>query len=522
MKKLLTLLLALVMVVGVLAACNDSSNAPETTKKPTDSQKDPNATQGGDGTPGATDPVDTTPVEQKLNIDLEGLDYGNREFYIYHWSTSSPEFDVDEEAQEGDPIQEALYQRNLKLEEGLGIKLNFHGETGGAGDESSFTDKLATRVQDPETPVDLVASYSRAAPFVLVEGLAVDLLSYTTDLDLSKVWWPVLVREEHEIKGRLFYTSGDASTGLLTQMETLFMNKRVFESRGGDYEQFMKDVKNGKWTLDDLIELTTGTYQDVDDIPGESNGDTFGIMANNVNFGDGMWTAYGYTLFDVSSADDSVYELSDDLLGENAQSFVKKMTDFCATNDAHLQHENAQDLMSAADITAHFAADKTLFIQMRIGNFDSSLVETAYTILPLPKGSDTQERYYTCVGNPYSLYSICSVSTDKDLVAQVLQTMGYYGYTYTTPAIFEVTFKGKVAKDDHAIEMFDILRESITFDVGRTFDRITGTMLPNLVSRAWVDGQPWSSALTATKKKVLSQSMTAANKKILAILEVTE
>ena len=88
MKKLFTLLLALIMVVGVLAACNNSSTGPEPTKKPATSQKDPNATPG-DGTPGATDPIDTTPIEKKLNIDLESLDYGNREFYIYHWATNT-------------------------------------------------------------------------------------------------------------------------------------------------------------------------------------------------------------------------------------------------------------------------------------------------------------------------------------------------------------------------------------------------------------------------------------------------
>ena len=154
--------------------------------------------------------------------------------------------------------------------------------------------------------------------------------------------------------------------------------------------------------------------------------------------------------------------------------------------------------------------------------FDAASVDCDYTILPLPKGSDSQTRYYTCVGNPYALFSICSAAVDKDLVAQTLQTWGYYGYTLTTPAVFEVTFKGKVAKDDYAIQMFDIIRENITFEIGRTFDRFTTTMLPNLVSRAWVNNTPWTSVLTATKKVVLNASMDAANAKIFAILDITE
>ncbi len=518
MKKLIPLLLALVMIVSVFAACNNTK-APETTKDPAASGNQPQGTTGGNQTPGETEPQ--IPPEETLNIDLDSIDYGNQDFYIYHWTTTNPEFAVDEEATEGDPINEALYQRNLKVEEGLGIKLNFHAEDGHDNYQSNFVSKLTTRVQDPETPVDLIASYSRTAPHVMVAGFAVDLLAYE-DLDLSKAWWPSLVRETHEIKGRLFYTSGDASTGLLTMIETLFMNKTVFAGLGHNYEKFIKDVIKGNWTIDDLINLCSNCYQDLDDIKGESNGDMFGIIAENVGFGDGMWTAYGYQLFDISDEDDVIYTLSEDLLGDNALNFVNKMTEFCNTDYAHLQYEFADDVMNKADKLAAFSAGRTLFMETRMISFDASVVDADYTILPLPKGDAKQTRYYTCVGNPYNLFSICSSSVDKDLTARALQTLGYYGYTYTTPAIFEVTFKGKVAKDDYAIQMFDIIRENITFEIGRTFDRYTGTMLPNVVSRAWVNGTPWGSALTPLNKNLHAQRVANSTKVIFEILELTE
>ena len=520
MKKLIPILLALVMIVSVLASCNNTPAA--TTKDPAASGN--NAQTSGNQqqqTTGNQDPGVQIPVEKQLNIDLDAIDYKDQEFYIYHWATSNPEFAVDEEAAIGDPIQEALYQRNLKVEEGLGIKLNFHAEDGHDNKQDNFVSKLTTRVQDPETPVDLIAAYSRTAPHVMAAGFSVDLLAYD-DLDLSKVWWPSLVRETHEIKGRLFYTSGDASTGLLTQIETLFMNKGVFKGLGHDYEKFIKAVFAGNWTIDDLINYCTNCYQDLDDIKGESNGDMFGIIAENVGFGDGMWTAYGYTLFDISDEEDVIYTLSQDLLGDNALNFVKKLQDFSNTEYAHLQYEFASDVMPALDKLAAFSAGRTLFMEMRMIGFDASLVECDYTILPLPKGDEKQERYYTCVGNPYNLFSICSSSLDKELTARVLQTLGYYGYTYTTPAIFEVTFKGKVAKDDYAIELFDLIRENITFEIGRTFDRYTNTMLPNVVSRAWVNNTAWGTAMSALQQKMLSQNLANANKRILEVLALTE
>ena len=79
MKKLITLLLALIMIVGILASCGGTKPA-ETTKTPSESGNKPqesgNAT-GGNETTGTTEP--TLPPEKTLNIDLETLDYGNRE-----------------------------------------------------------------------------------------------------------------------------------------------------------------------------------------------------------------------------------------------------------------------------------------------------------------------------------------------------------------------------------------------------------------------------------------------------------
>ena len=138
MKKLIPLLLALVMIVSVFAACGPKTPAQSGDKPGASTPKNEASTPSGNGTGDSTDGT-TTPTDptKQLNIDLDALDYGNREFYVYHWTTSNPEFDVDEEAAAGDPIQEALYQRNLKLEEGLGIKLNFHNEEGHDGKQEN-------------------------------------------------------------------------------------------------------------------------------------------------------------------------------------------------------------------------------------------------------------------------------------------------------------------------------------------------------------------------------------------------
>ena len=225
MKKLLVILLAITMLAGIFTACNDTPAATSGEKpaSTTAANNTPKPTEGNSTTAGETEPVDTTPIEEQLNFDLNGLDYSDREFFIYHWTTDNKEFDISDAAA-SDPIDDALYMRNLRVEEGLGIILNFHAEDGAnESTQNQFVSRLQNRLNDPETPVDLVASYSRTAPFVLVSGLLADLYAYEEYLDLDKAWWPNNVREEHEIRGRIYYTSGDISTGLLTMMEIFFM-----------------------------------------------------------------------------------------------------------------------------------------------------------------------------------------------------------------------------------------------------------------------------------------------------------
>ena len=118
MKKAITLLLALCMVVCMFAACRPAEQTPdESTPAP------------GESTPAASQ-ESSDPAEDEENIYEEiglpdGLNYGNNEFTIVHWNEGHPEFYVDEDDQNGDPINDAIYKRNLYTESLLGIELNF-------------------------------------------------------------------------------------------------------------------------------------------------------------------------------------------------------------------------------------------------------------------------------------------------------------------------------------------------------------------------------------------------------------
>lgn len=519
MKKLITLILAIIMTASIFAACGGNTPA-DTTGKPSESTpENTNVSTPGDtseSTPIGTHPT-CPPRGPFLSFNLDDLDYDGKDVYVFHWGNAYPEFTPDENANEEDPISEAVYTRNLRIEEGLGIKLNFSSGNEFATSSDTFITKLEKRIQNPETPVDIIAVNSRMAPYVLINGFYTDLNAYE-DIDLTRHWWPGNVREAYEIKGKLYFATGDLSMSSVTELEALFMNVNRFKNLGNDYDKFIKDVLNGKWTLDDLITLCKGTYMDLDNVPGESNGDSFGIIGENNHFGDGMWAGMGYKLFEISEEDDSVYEISEDVLGDIAANFVKKLNEFSEGVDAHLQFEGASDRMTLPDKMASFTAWKAMFMAIPLGDFDADAVDTEYVALPYPRASESQKQYHTAVGNAYSLFGICSSAEDKVLSARILETWGYYGSCYTTSAVYEEIYSNKWLRNEDSLETFDIIRQSVTYDPGRAYERYTGTLLSSLISRSWVNDTPWSSVLTKTKKQVLNSSLAVSNKNLLAVI----
>ena len=507
MKKILVILLALVFVISAFASCNDSAQAS--------TPQSSSSSQGPTICPPTTDP------SKELNLDLDSIDHNGETVTIFHWGTSNAgstdgEFTIEEDQINNDAVYDALYRRNLYTENGLGIELDFHGENYGYNKTPQFIDKLAARVSDPTTPVDLIACQTRMMPAVMVDGYLTDLTMFSDTIDLDKVWWPEGCRETLSIKDRLYFISGDISSNLLRMMQVLFVNKTHLNAYGWPYEEFMKSILEYKWTLDDLIEMTTDVYQDLDNVPGPSEGDFFGLTTTYFH-SDALFAGCGFEYMVQSNKDDEIFKLSIDLLNGNAYDYVTKLTDWNTSNDMFM--DPAETIYEDA-----FRNGNSLFLLHRAWfGFELQKTEIQYAVVPAPLLNEGQKEYYTTMGTPHSSYGICSSSPDYTRAAQTVQTLGYYGYQYTTPAIFDVSFKGKFSKDDYTIQMFNIIREGIVFDVGKLYDTfISGAdregwqyYPSNIVSWCVRDNIIWTTNFSTARQLLLKNQIEDANKKIL-------
>ena len=510
MKKLITLLLAMIMILSVFVACKPAEKNPE--GQPGASSSNPEASANGSD----SEAEDTEPLSEYEKIGIPELNYEDAVINIACWNSENPEYDVTaDDANTGDPILDAIYKRNLYTEQVLGVDLEFTAIPG-AGNQSeiiSWCETAKNMQSDPATPVDILSCYSRTAAYATINGLNQDLTVYDY-IDLDKEWWPKNVQEEFAIGNKLFFITGDISTNVLHMMYCIFYNKTLTESYGlGDPVQMVNDRT---WTMAKWQEMSKDIYEDIDGVPGKSAGDKYGVGFQYYHL-DAIVQGCGFKLLENTNEDDMYIAITEDFYSQKLDGYVSNMIEWVKSNDVW----NDTKYGAAGSTEDAFKEGRSVF-QINRATFGFQLQETDldYGILPPPMLDPAeQEGYVTSLGNPYSIYSMSRSTQNGDRAAAVLQTMGYYGYELTTPAIFDVTFKGKFSKDPNAIDMFNLVREAIGFDLGILYMRELNYMCDMITNNAISQGQQWSAvASNAFAKKTMTTQLGKLNKRLATIV----
>ena len=503
MKKLLSIILVISMLATMFVACaKDPVNEPDASQS--ESKGGETSETPASGENGETDPpADETSEAEAIGIP-EDLNYGGAEVYIMHWTAYNPEFVVDDQADMGDPIISAIEKKNLYTEDTLGVTLDFTEVLGDGGQPDAFINALKNRMSDPTTPVDIMAAYARTTAMTALEGLLQDI-TVCENIDFTKEWWPKDIQDEYNINGKLYFISGDISTNLLLMMYGVYYNKTLLANYGRTNP--VELVKTDEWTIDALIEMTADIYEDLG-----NNQAMYGLVSSYWDF-DAVYHASGYGLLDRTTEDGAYVKYSDELFSNIAEAYITKLSKWVATPDVIAETDYSGKAALA------FEEERAIFkISAASIGFTLRELDIDYGAVPMPKlDPATQESYVTCLANPFSLYAIPSASLNPDRAAATLQTLGYYAYLHTTPAVYDVTLKGKFSKDEDTMAMWDLMREGISFDLGRVFHTKLGGLC-DVVSMAIATGKQWSVECSAAIMKGRLNKMKALNK-ILADLD---
>ncbi len=460
MKRTLAWLLSLLILLPLIAACGTDTSQTATTTTASGDVGESTSSPSPE-TAETTAAIDS-PYDEKgyLLDDLpDDLAFGGKTVTMLVWEdVENPEFEIKE--QTGDMVNDAIYLRNQTVEERLGVTLEFIGTPGNYGNQASFLAK-AQSYQLSGEPLDIMAAYSLTATSLVANHLTYDLadLKY---LDFEKPWWPAKLVEEATIGDSVYFCAGDLSTNMLHKMHAVFVNKDILATNGTQMDDLYRETLDGKWTIDRMIELTKDVHADLNNNGKEDNTDAFGMVLCDNYFdvffyGSGLRTierdASGTPILSSSFGSEKTVELADKIgnyFANNAGAHF--VTDF--TEGRFMMNGNTMMIISRVD-----AAYKNLHT---VENLD-------YGILPVPKYDATQKEYIGCLAFPCTLYTVSLSSTDPEMAGAVLECMGSEGYRQLTPALFEATMKLKYANDEMTSQVYDMIRSSVSFDLGRMF-----------------------------------------------------
>ncbi len=431
------LMLALLPLISV-AACGD---------KPADTPVgDEAATESSAGETGESS------VETEYDGPLPELPvtvYENEKFHVL--TRSSGEWtvkDIYAEEDSADTIVNAIYERNLQIEQDLGVKVE---QT--LIDVNAIYNTLYNSVAGGETIYDAVDMNLMTSFEAASQGLLYDLEVDIPYIDLSKPWWDQTTREDFSIKNKLYYTASDIN--LMSYMATwvAVFNKDLMKDLGYGEDYIYNCVREGKWTLDEYYNIVKVFTEDINNDNNMTSVDKYGTSMQGSG-PDGFMLCAGLRYCTKNENDELIFKELDD----QTLDLLQKVMKVASPTHAYNSHSPQNEIMGTDPENGRrmFTENRALFFTETLQAVDSFRdMEANFGIVPLPKYDEDSE--YTSFIHYWggSAVSVPTSAPDLEKTGVVLEYMAYLSHRYVTPVYFSRVVEGKFSRDEDSLDMIE-------------------------------------------------------------------
>ena len=456
-----------------------------------------------DGENAAFDGVseDDISIEADLDTpDLPDVDMDGKIFTILTagwWGSEGWNSDVAPEEYNGEPVDDAGYERRIKIEQMYNVIINQIEEPS----HSDAVNKYRTSILAGDGAYD--AAITTCSDFAsLLAGNYLTDFKELTYVDMDKPYWSRSFYDAMSIMGNHFGADGDISVRRLKCTFIMAFNKSMIKDNG--LESPYDLVKNGQWTFDKMIEMSKQIVRDLNGDGSMTRGDdVWGINYTSDTLM-GIINSVGINLVETDSA--GIPQLTAGT-ERNLSRLLRVYEDI--VDESH----SVNTLFSAGGATTGladtdiFADNRNLFLAGA-----SHLVpllreiELDFGIIPYPKWDAAQEQYIaSTAGNYHPVLSVPMTNTDLDNTSIILEAMAYEGRKTIRPLFYENLLKTKTARDEESAEIIDYIFSNIIYDKGNmyNFGEMLGTfgytmstnMNANIVSLIESNTPVWQGAI---------------------------
>ncbi len=457
MKRIIALIMALIMAITCLSLVSCGSDKPDDGKKQ-EQQKDKDKEKKDD--PGKEGDIKVTLSDEELDVP-EDLRYENYKFTVFAPYPSGINYFV-RDALNDDPVNDAIYNRNLALQDQLGVEVN-------CIDFGVYTDKQAQKIIDSvlagDHSFDAAAIHNTSACAALIIADAVLSFDNLEYCDQTKPWWVHGFSEQCSLLGEDYFGINSACYGFYSGAACILFNKDLAE----EYElpDIYELVRNGEWTVDKLIELTKNFSQDLNSDGIYDNNDLVAITSDDFAYMNYWYGAFRQSTVEKGENDEPTYTVG----SARMSSIIEKLNTLFNTGRRGIIYPMS-DRTGDNKYMNMFAEGRTLFY---IGAASSATSLRAYDInfgiVPMPKFDKNQEEYGSWV-DPWCLTMCVPIDNeDPERTSAILESMAYHSYHLIYPALIEQKVFGTGTRDIESLEMLEkYIFPNVFFDFGYIYD----------------------------------------------------
>ena len=436
-KKLLSMVLAMIMLSGALVGCGDNSAA---------------TTGGSSGMPAGNG--DYAYIDEYVKNLAAEHTFGGATFKIVGLENSFP---VSEELT-GSLESDALWNRQKALEDIFDIDIVTQTVDMGSYDGPSLPtalyviDQVTAGLQE----IDLVnANLSYGGKAMLEKNILMEVHGLDA-VDFSRSWWLNDIEDQLSVGGNLYFLTGKIITQHYGDASCLLFNKKVVE----DYniEEPYEIVKSGEWTFDKMNEIAQ-------QLPAE--GDVYRYMMREA--GKSFFFGGGYSI--TTKNDKDIPEISSSLSNEAAE-YINKLGSVFGDTSITVNYSKYADFGAAVpnDMDKQediFSDGKVLFWAVHMSTVSGMReFDAKFGILPIPKRDASQKEYisYTDAGAVNGYYVPSNVK-NPTMVGYVVEGMAALSEKYIEPAYYESALVQRGVYDWDSKEMLDIIYKTKKLDI---------------------------------------------------------
>ena len=462
MKKIASLLMALLLAAATFTACNNNGN--ETSNGDNSVASQPSSVS----TAGESAVTSTEPDEPYTNgngiyvTDFDKTKYEGKTINIIvrgEASTiyQSDDFIVGNTEYYGDNLINAVEKKNEVVEEEYGVTLNIIKDD---NINSSVLLDLNSGTQLYEIIMPVLPQLANWAR----EGLLCDLTELE-NMHLDAPWYSQYANNAYSVANRLYFTTGDIT--ILNKVNTISLLFNIDYATQLQLPNLYDLVKSGEWTYDKMMEFAKLATADTDGESGMTGEDNWGVLtayADALSF----YGCFGYNICSKDSDDLPYLTITDSDATTTLQNILTDMASkgtWCCY---------AQDFEQPIWVTSleAFKQGRVLF---RPSAFSATtklrIAGTNFGILPMPKKDTNQDQYYAYCGTGETVgFAIPYNCSDPEFSAYMVEAISCESKNYLTPAYMEVNLKSKDAKNDEDLEMLEIIFNNIKYDIGEVYD----------------------------------------------------